>query len=119
MRQVAIIGIGKTGFGSFPDKDLRSLAVEASQACMVDANVSPSQVEAFHLGNFAGPAFVGQNHLAPYIAGSLGITGVPATRFEAACASGGSAFYHAVMSVAAGIQDLVLVTGVEKMTSKR
>src|ERR1051325_3185602 len=118
MRPVAIIGIGKTAFGAFPDRDLRSLAVEAGQKCLTDAHVSPSQVEAYYLGNFAGPAFVGQNHLAPYIAGAMGITGVPCTRFEAACASSGSAFYHAVSSVAAGLNDVVLVAGVEKMTSQ-
>jgi acetyl-CoA C-acetyltransferase len=118
MRPVAIIGIGKTAFGAFPDRDLRSLAVEAGEKCLLDANVSASQVEAYYLGNFAGPSFVGQNHLAPYIAGAMGISGVPCTRFEAACASSGSAFYHAVSSVAAGLNDLVLVAGVEKMTSQ-
>ena len=118
MRPVAVIGIGKTAFGAFPDRDLRSLAVEAGQKCLADAHVSPSQVEAYYLGNFAGPSFVGQNHLAPFIAGAMGITGVPATRFEAACASSGSAFYHAVSSVAAGLNDVVLVAGVEKMTSQ-
>jgi acetyl-CoA C-acetyltransferase len=85
---------------------------------MEDAGVEPSRIEAFYLGNFAGPSFVGQNHLAPYISGSLGITGVPATRFEAACASSGSAFFHAVSAVAAGLHDMVLVAGVEKMTSQ-
>jgi len=118
MRPIAIIGIGKTAFGAFPDRDLRSLAVEAGEKCLADAHVSPSQVEAYYLGNFAGPSFVGQNHLAPYIAGAMGITGVPCTRFEAACASSGSAFYHAVSSVAAGLNDVVLVAGVEKMTSQ-
>jgi acetyl-CoA C-acetyltransferase len=118
MRAVAIVGIGKTAFGSFPDRDLRSLAVEAGKRCLADAHVSPSHVEAFYLGNFAGPSFTGQNHLAPYIAAGLGINGVPTTRFEDACASGGSAFFHAVSSVAAGIYDLVLVGGVEKMTSQ-
>src|ERR1700758_4818488 len=118
MRPVAIIGIGKTAFGAFPDRDLRSLAVEAGQNCLADAHVSPSQVEAYYLGNFAGPSFVGQNHLAPYIAGAMGITGVPATRFEAACASSGSAFFHAASAVAAGLYDIVLVAGVEKMTSQ-
>src|ERR1700744_3056682 len=118
MRPVAVIGIGKTAFGAFPDRDLRSLAVEAGEKCLADANVSASQIEAFYLGNFAGPSFVGQNHLAPYIAGGLGIIGVPATRFEAACASSGSAFFHAVSAVAAGLYDVVLVSGVEKMTSQ-
>ncbi len=113
-----MIGIGKTAFGAFPDRDLRSLAVEAGQKCMQDANVSPSKVEAFYLGNFAGPSFVGQNHLAPYIAGAMGITGVPCTRFEAACASSGSAFFHAVSAVGAGLYDLVMIGGVEKMTSQ-
>jgi len=113
-----VIGIGKTAFGAFADRDLRSLAVEAGEKCLADGNVKPSQVEAYYLGNFAGPSFVGQNHLAPYIAGAMGISGVPCTRFEAACASSGSAFYHAVSSVAAGLNDIVLVAGVEKMTSQ-
>src|SRR5690348_18348500 len=82
MRPVAIVGIGKTAFGAFPDRTLRSLAVEAGEKCMEDAGVNASQIEAFYLGNFAGPSFVGQNHLAPYIAGSLGLTGVPCTRFR-------------------------------------
>ncbi len=118
MRPVAVIGIGKTAFGAFPDRDLRSLAVEAGLKCLEDAHVKPSQVEAFYLGNFAGPSFVGQNHLAPYIAGAMDITGVPCTRFEAACASSGSAFFHAVSAVGAGLYDVVLVGGVEKMTSQ-
>ncbi len=113
-----MIGIGKTAFGAFADRDLRSLAVEAGEKCLADGHVSPSQVEAFYLGNFAGPSFVGQNHLAPYIAGAMGINGVACTRFEAACASSGSAFFHAVSAVSAGLYDVVLIDGVEKMTSQ-
>ena len=118
MRRVAVVGTGKTAFGAFPDRDLRSLAVEAGQKALADAHLRPDQVEAFYLGNFAGPSFVGQNHLAPYVAGAMGITGVPATRFEAACASSGAAFFHAWSAVAAGIYDVVVVAGVEKMTSQ-
>src|SRR5579863_4063977 len=118
MRAVAVVGIGKTAFGAFADRDLRSLAVEAGEKCLADAHVSPSEIEAFYLGNFAGASFVGQNHLAPYIAGGLGIVGAPCTRFEAACASSGSAFFHAVSAVGAGLYDVVLVGGVEKMTSQ-
>src|ERR1700723_3825356 len=118
MRPVAVVGIGKTAFAAFPDRDLRSLAVEAGQKALENGHASTSQVEAFYLGNFAGPSFTGQNHLAPYISTAIGITGVPATRFEAACASSGSAFFHAVSAVAAGLYDIVLVAGVEKMTSQ-
>ncbi|MGH9722237.1 MAG: thiolase domain-containing protein [Bryobacteraceae bacterium] len=118
MRAVGVIGIGKTPFGAWADRDLRSLAVEAGFKCLQDGHVEPTQVEAFYLGNFAGPSFAGQNHLAPYVSSALGIRGVPATRVEAACASSGSAFYHAVSAVAAGLHDVVLVVGVEKMTSQ-
>jgi acetyl-CoA C-acetyltransferase len=118
MRPVAIVGIGKTPFGAFADRDLRSLAVEAGEKCLRDGRVEPAQVESFYLGNFAGPSFVGQNHLAPYVSTALGITGVPSTRIEAACASSGSAFFHAWAEVAAGIYDVVMVVGVEKMTSQ-
>ena len=118
MRPVDVIGIGKTRFGAFADRDLRSLAVEAGEKCLRDAHVSPSQVDAFFLGNFAGPSFTGQNHLAPYISNALGIREVPATRIEAACASSGSALFHAVSGVAAGLYEIVMVVGVEKMTSQ-
>jgi acetyl-CoA C-acetyltransferase len=119
MRPVAIIGLGKTPFGVFPDRDLRSLAVDSGQKALANAGVEANQVEAFYLGNFAGPSFVGQSHLAPYIAGPMGIAGVPCTRVEAACASSGSAFFHAFSAVSAGLYDVVLVTGVEKMTSQQ
>src|SRR5574340_146917 len=118
MRPVAVIGIGKTPFGAFPDRDLRSLAVEAGTKCLKNGSIEASRVDAFFLGNFAGPSFAGQSHLAPYVASGLGMAGIPATRFEAACASSGSAFFHAYNAVAAGVFDIVMVLGVEKMTSQ-
>ena len=118
MRPVSIVGIGKTPFGVFPDRSLLDLAVDAGRKCLKNGNVQAPQVESFYLGNFAGPAFVGQNHLAPYVAAALGLEDIPATRFEAACASSGSAFFHAYAAVAGGLFDLVLAAGVEKMTSQ-
>ncbi len=116
MRPGAAIGIGKTTFGEFPDRDLRSLSVEAIGKCVQNAGAKPSQVEAFYLGNFAGPSFMGQNDLAANAASAAGSQGLPATCSEAACASSGSAFFHAVSSVGAGLYEFVLAAGVEKMT---
>ncbi len=118
MRPVAVIGIGKTAFGAYADRGIRGLTVEAIDACLTNAGAQPGQVEAFYLGNFAGPSFVGQNHLAPYVASQAGLEGIPCTRFEAACASSGSAFFHAVTAVAAGVYDVALAAGVEVMTSQ-
>lgn len=118
MRPVAVIGIGKTAFGAFADQGIRSLAAAAVHGALQDAAVTPSAVEAFYLGNFAGPSFTGQSHLAPYVAGACGLAGIPATRFEDACASSGVAFHHAWQAVASGVHDLVVVCGVEKMTNQ-
>ncbi len=118
MRPVAVIGIGKTAFGAFPDRDLRSLAVEAIQNSLHDAGVGAPAIQAFYLGNFAGPSFVGQNHLAPYVGTAAGFEGIPCTRIEDACASSGSAFFHAWQGVATGLYDVIVAAGVEKMTSQ-
>lgn len=113
-----MLGSGKTAFGSFPDRSLRSLAEEAIKHALADAGLAPREMEAFYLGNFAGPSFAGQNHLAPYVGSAAGLEGIPCTRIENACASGGSAFFHAWQAVSAGLYDFVLVAGVEKMTSQ-
>lgn len=118
MRPVAIAGAGKTPFGVFPGEDVRSLSLTACRAALDDAGLGAESLEALYLGNFAAPGFTGQNHLAPLVASSLGAPGIPATRFEAACASSGSAFFHAWSAVASGMYDCVLVCGVEKMTSQ-
>ena len=93
MRPVAVLSIGKTAFGAFPDRDLRSLAVEAIHHALLDAGIGASAVESFYFGNFAGPSFTGQNHLAPYIGTAAGFGSIPCTRIENACASSGSAFF--------------------------
>ncbi|MFN0104490.1 MAG: thiolase domain-containing protein [Bryobacteraceae bacterium] len=118
MKEVAVVGAGKTRFGAFADRDLRSLAVESVENALSDAGIGPGVVEAFYLGNFAGPSFTGQSHLAPYVAAAAGITQVPAVRYEAACASSGAAFHAAWQAIAHGIYQTVVVCGVEKMTSQ-
>ncbi len=120
MRRVAVLGIGKTAFGAFPDRDLRSLGVEAIGQALADSSVLPEQIEAFYLGNFAGLSFTGQNHLAPYVGFGqpVSLAGIPCTRVEDACASSGVALFQAWQAVASGASDVVLVAGVEKMTSQ-
>lgn len=118
MRRVAVAATGMTPFGVFPDRSVSDLAAEAGRACLAQARAEPDRVEALYLGNFAGPSFAGQNHLAPQVAAAIGLPGVPATRFEAACASGGAAFFHAWAAVAGGLYDCVLVVGAEQMSSQ-
>jgi acetyl-CoA C-acetyltransferase len=113
MRDVAIISTGMTPFGELWQSGLRDLFVQAAREALMAVG-SPS-VDAIYVGNMSGGQFVGQEHLGPLMADHLGLAGVPATRVESACASGGVALRCGFLEVAAGASDLVLVAGVEKM----
>ena len=113
MRDVAIIATGMTPFGELWQLSLRDLFVEAAREAL-DAVDRPS-LDGIYIGNMSGGQFVGQEHLGPLMADHLGVAGVPATRVESACASGGAALRAGYFEVASGASDLVLVAGVEKM----
>ena len=113
MREVAVIGVGMTKFGELWDMSLRDLFVEAALGAMNSAGVD--SIDSIYVGNMSGGQFVGQEHLGPLMAEHLGVAGVPATRVESACASGGMALRSAYLEVASGMSDLVLASGVEKM----
>lgn len=116
MRSVSVVGVGIAQFG-VRQEGLSALVAEAGRASLADAGVSPGEIEAFYLGNYAGDAFVHQNHLAPWCAGALGFEGIPCTRIEGACASSGLAFFQGVQAIASGAHDFVMVAGGEKMTA--
>ncbi len=113
MREVAVIGAGITSFGELWDMGLRDLFVEAALGAMEDAGVDT--LDSIYVGNMSAGQFVGQEHLGPLMAEHLGVAGVPASRVESACASGGMALRAAYMEVASGMSDFVLASGVEKM----
>jgi acetyl-CoA C-acetyltransferase len=113
MREVAIVGVGMTPFGELWNKSLRDLFVDAALDALRDAKAD--KLDAMYVGNMSGGQFVGQEHLGPLMADHLGMAGVPSTRVESACASGGAALRAGFFEVASGASDLVLAAGVEKM----
>jgi len=114
MREVAIVGTGMTRFGELWESSLRSMFVDAALEALESAKAD--HLDAIYVGNMSGGLFVQQEHLGPLFAGALGMAGVPATRVESACASGGAALRTAFFEVASGASDLVLAAGCEKMT---
>ena len=117
-RGVAVVGAGMSKFGAFPGQSSRDLFVDAFQEMRssVDKGLDPKDIEAFYLGNFSGDLFEGQAHLAPIMANWVGLSPIPAVRLEGACASSSVALRDAIMAIASGMYDMVLVAGVEKMT---
>ncbi len=114
MRDVAIVGVGLSRWGEVWDASLRTLWAEAALTALGDAGLD--HVDAITVGCMTPGLFVGQEHIGALLADELGMAGVPATRVESACASGGAALATAFAQVASGMADVVLATGVEKMT---
>ena len=117
-RGVAVVGAGMSKFGAFSDKTSRDLFVEAFQEMKgsVSKGVDTDKIEAFYLGNFSSDQFEKQAHLAPIVANWIGLSPIPSIRVEGACASSGIAIREAMIAIASGMYDVVLVGGLEKMT---
>ncbi len=118
-RGVALVGAGMSHFGAFPDKTTRDLFVEAfkEMRASVDKGFDAKDVEAIYIGNYSSDLFEGQGHVAPLMTDWVGLTPRPATRIEDACASSGVALRQGIIAVASGFHDIVLVGGIEKMSS--
>ncbi len=118
MRDVFIIGIGLTKFGELWDRSFRQLIAEAGLKAVEDSGISGKEIEALYGGSMSAGRFVGQEHVGALIADSAGLSGfhIPSTRVESACASGGIALRQGYLAVSSGLNDLVMVGGVEKMT---
>jgi acetyl-CoA C-acetyltransferase/acetyl-CoA acyltransferase len=114
MRRVAVIGVGVTKFGKH-ERTSGELFAEAAVDALADAELPPGAIQALYYGNVVGGETEHQLHTGPQAASILGIPTVPTTRFETACASSHAAFRHAVMEIAAGVSDIVLVGGGERV----
>jgi acetyl-CoA acyltransferase len=108
---VYILGIDMIKFGRFPDKTVPELAAESILLALDDANLNMGDIEAFYCGNIKEVnRMVGQKTLQ-----LIGQTGIPIVNCTNACATGATAFREGWMSIKAGLYDVVLVSGVEKM----
>lgn len=111
-----VAGVGMTRFGRFLDRGLKSIGAEAVEAALADAGVESSAIEAAWVGNAAAGLVTGQECIrGQVVLRSIGIGAIPVVNVENACASASTAFQQACAMVSAGLYDLVLALGVEKL----
>jgi acetyl-CoA acetyltransferase len=109
-----VAGAGMIRFGKYPvDVTLESMGVDAGRAALADAGATLTTVDALYVGHVFGGPVAGQR-----IAAQLGLDGKPVSNHENYCASGATAVREAWVALAAGLHDVVLVIGVEKMTDR-
>jgi acetyl-CoA C-acetyltransferase len=116
MNRVALIGAGVTKFG-VRKATYRDLIWEAGKACFDSVpGLRPRDLDGLVVGSVMPERTAFQSHIASLAAEALGIR--PSTlsaRTEHMCASGTVGIRYAYAFVAAGLADLVMVLGVEKL----
>ena len=114
LREAAIVGVGMTPVTAKSGRSLSDLFVEAAKQALDDAGVD--KIDSIYVGNMMSGFLQNQEHLGPLMATALGREGVPTYKVEAACASGGVAVNAAVKALLSGLEEIVLVGAVEKMS---
>ena len=107
--RVAIIGMGCTKFGERWDASAADLMVEAAYEAYEDAGITSQDIQAAWVGT------VQSFRTGQALAQALKLDYVPITRVENACATATDAFRNASYAVAAGIYDIAIAVGVEKL----
>ncbi len=116
MGRAVVAGVGMTRFGKHLDTGLKALGREALQAALADAGIEGDDLDAAFVGNAMAGLVTGQECIrGQVILRSAGIGAIPVVNVENACASASTALHQATAMVKAGIYDVVLALGVEKL----
>ena len=105
--------MGCSKFGERWDCGTEHLLNEAFQEALQDAGIDKSQIEAAWYGSAVDRVNVGVSAIPASTALRLG--GIPFTRVENMCATGTEALRGAAYAVAAGVVDIALAIGAEKL----
>ena len=113
MREVAVIGVGQSKFGKFPEKTAWELGREAVVAALKDADIAPKQIQFAYASRLHEPFVIGQHILK-----EVGVRGIEIVNVQNDCAGGSTAFRGAWKEIANGCYDVGIAIGAESMTTK-
>jgi len=113
----AILGWAHTTFGKLAGETVESLIVRVAGEASADAGIAAKDVDEIVLGHF-NAGFSAQDFTASLVLqASPDLRFKRATRVENACATGSAAVHQGLKTIAAGAARIVLVVGVEQMTT--
>src|ERR1043166_2679923 len=112
-----IVGWAHTPFGRLDAETVESLIVRVANEALTDAGIGPADVDEIVLGHF-NAGFSPQDFTASLVLqASPDLRFKRATRVENACATGAAAVHHGLQAIEAKGARIVLVVGVEQMTT--
>src|ERR1700757_4667260 len=113
----SIVGWAHTPFGKFDAETVESLVVKVANEALADAGIGAADVDEIVLGHF-NAGFSAQDFTAALVLqASSDLRFARATRVENACATGSAAVHQGVKAIEARAARIVLVVGVEQMTT--
>jgi acetyl-CoA C-acetyltransferase len=114
---VCMVGWAHSQFGRLDAETVESLVVRVATDALADAGVPPADVDEILLGHFNG-GFSAQDFTAALVLqASPDLRFKRATRVANACATGSAAVHQGIKAIRAGVARVVLVVGVEQMTT--
>ena len=112
-----IVGWAHTPFGKLADETVESLIVKVATDALDHAGIGPDDVDEIVLGHF-NAGFSAQDFTASLVLQADDrLRFKPATRVENACATGSAAVRQGIRAIDANAARVVLVVGVEQMTT--
>jgi len=115
-RDVCIVGVGMHKFGKFLDKSLKELTRVAVWNAIHDAGIDAKRIEGAYFANVLAGLITGQEAIRGHVClRDAGFAGLPIVNVESACASGTVAIREAMLAISAGLYDVLLVVGAEKL----
>lgn len=120
MANAYIVGIGMSRFGRFGDQTIKSLTRTAVTAALNDCGAKDTDIDAAFFGNVSQSFMEGQHMVPGQVAlRAMGFERTPVTNVENACASSSTALNAAYAHVKAGLADIALAVGAERMSGDR
>ena len=117
MNDVYIIGLGMIRFNKYPDRDVRGMAQEATELALNDCGLGKKDIQAAFFANTFWGMFANQHSIrGQVVLRSMGIEAIPVTNVENACAGASTALHLAYTGIKAGMYDVALALGSEKIT---
>ena len=98
------------------EKDFSDAFGEVVMGALDATKLEPAEIGTAHVGNFAAELYCNQGQLGGFFAElDPAFAGLPASRHEAACASGSVSMLMASAEIEAGRYDTALIVGLEQM----
>ncbi|PWA09424.1 hypothetical protein DCC39_13070 [Pueribacillus theae] len=118
-KKVYVLGGYQTDFSlnwAREGKEIFDILKDSVVGALEATKIDPNDIEVAHIGNFIGELGSRQGQLGGLFASiHPAFSGVPASRHEAACASGSIAILSAMTDIESGRYDLACVAGVEQL----